>query len=144
MSMALYDPKNHTFSLLGVIITGFADGEFIKASRKEDSFSVVVGAQGDRTRVQNRNVSGMFEFSLQRTADVNNILYAMVAADEAGAQLVGTAQLVDNATQIDTAHSSDAFIVRPADTALAKDLPTIKWQVLCGGLEFGQGAQTAI
>lgn len=143
MALKPYDPLQFTLHFKGIQITGFADGEFITASRKEDAFSLVAGGQGDVARVQNRNVTGQIKFVLQKTADVNALLAAIRSSDEKNGDGVGTAQIQQlNGTAV--VHSEDAFFAKSPDFKVSKDLPTVEWVLLCGHIDIDEGATPSL
>ena len=52
--MKTFDPKLVTVLIAGVPITGFADGELVTVEKNEDEWGYHVGADGEVTRVRQR------------------------------------------------------------------------------------------
>ena len=77
-----YSPKNVAVIVGGVAITGFAEGTFIVLEREVDSFTKVVGADGDVSRTANANKSGSCTITLKQTSDSNDVLSGILLADE--------------------------------------------------------------
>lgn len=82
MALKPYDFKQVAFILGGRIITGFAEGEAITVERDEDSFTLMVGADGDATRAKSNNRSGTVTIRLLQTSESNLILQGFASADE--------------------------------------------------------------
>ncbi len=77
-----YDPGRVVASFKGIQILGFMDGTFISGERAEDAFEMAVGAQGDVTRVRNRNRTGTVTMTLQAASPSNDLLSAQAILDE--------------------------------------------------------------
>ena len=61
----VYNFKNNQVIVNGAIITGYADGDAIKAERNEDKFSQFVGADGDVTYNETNNDTGLITLMLK-------------------------------------------------------------------------------
>lgn len=77
-----YDPSQVTVIVGGVILSGFADGDFITCEREEDNFFKRVGGDGQVGRARNANKSGSFTFTLMATSPANEQLSALLAVDD--------------------------------------------------------------
>ena len=84
MGLKTYDPKQVTLVIGTHTVTGYMDGTFINASRNEDAFTTVVGADGEVTRVKSNNKSGRITATIKQSSDSNDVLSAILAADELG------------------------------------------------------------
>ena len=60
-NVTTYDPTKMVVVVGGVIVSGFADGDFITAKRDEDLYMKRVGADGHVARARNGNKSGTIE-----------------------------------------------------------------------------------
>ena len=79
-----YDPKKVLLSVGGTPspISGYAEGTFIDASRDANAFEKSVGADGEVTRIRNRNRAGSIKITLQQGSNSNAMLSALAEADE--------------------------------------------------------------
>ena len=84
MAVKVYDPKNVSVIVGGKILSGFADGTFIKAERNEQAYTLKVGVDGEGARAKNNNKSGKLTFTLMQTSSSNDVMSAYAAADELG------------------------------------------------------------
>ena len=104
-----YDPAKVLFSwgLLTGVLSGYAEGTFIKAGRDEKAFKKKGGADGEYTRVQNRSRGGHIELTLKQGSASNAILSAIFQADENSGTGVAPVTLIDmSGTQPQTAVSA--------------------------------------
>ena len=82
MGVKTFDPKQVQVIIGGNEIAGFADGEFINIERDENTFSKVVGADGEVSRSKSNNRSGALTLTLLQTSASNDVLSAIMIADE--------------------------------------------------------------
>lgn len=72
-----YDATKVIVTIGGIIITGFADGDYIKAKRSSDLYTKYVGADGEVSRSKTADKSGEIEVILGQTSSSNDELSAM-------------------------------------------------------------------
>jgi hypothetical protein len=77
-----YNPSEVVVTVGGVIMSGWSDGDHITARRNEDVSTMRAGNDGGVGRAINPNKSGEFEFKLLQTSGVNDLLSALVNADD--------------------------------------------------------------
>lgn len=130
-----HDPANTIVSWNGIIITGFAEGSMVAVDRAEDGYTMVTGAQGDTTRVRNRNRNGSVTVRLQPQAPANALLSAKVMLGEGlPTDLdLGPLQVKDLSTGTVVA-SVAAWIRKTAAIDLAADLTEREWVFDCYNL----------
>jgi hypothetical protein len=126
MAVKTYDPKAVQVSIGGNQITGFADGEFISVERAEDSFTKVVGADGEVSRAKSNNKSGMLTLTLQGTALANDILSGIAIADELDNSGVVPVFIKDTAGTT-VLFAAEGWIRRPANYTAAKEITNREW-----------------
>ena len=92
-----YDPAKTIFSwsLLPGLFTGYAEGEFIKFMRAGKLWISKGGADGETTRVQNRDRRGIIQITLKQGSTTNAMLSAILQADENSGTGVAPGSLVD-------------------------------------------------
>ena len=82
MALKTYDPKQVSIVIGARPISGFADGEFIRVERNNDSWAYSTGADGEGTRVKSNDRSGRVTVILASTSESNGYLSELVIADE--------------------------------------------------------------
>lgn len=121
-------------------IQGFADGTFVKVERNEDSFKVLVGADGEVTRTRSLNRSGRVTFTLLQTSESNLYLAALVAADELTSNGTGVLPLMIKDRNGNSLHAaSEAWVLKPAAGEYGKEVGTREWVIECGDLKTFEG-----
>lgn len=130
-----YDPGLVIVTFGSTIITGYADGTFVKASRNEDAFKTYVGADGTPARSRSRNRSGSIEITLSQTSPSNDALSASVLADELLGTGVSPCSIRDlNGTTLVVA--PEAWVRKPADIEEGKEIGPRTWTIDTGRMEM--------
>lgn len=83
MSAKTYNPKKVSVIVGGQIISGFTDGNFIKAARNSDMWNMKVGVDGIGTRSKTNDKSGKITITLHQSSPSNDYLSTLAATDEA-------------------------------------------------------------
>lgn len=138
MPTKTYDPKKVLFSFAGVLIQGYASGTFIEADRNEDGFTLTKGAGGEGARTMNNNRSGTVTVTLLASAQSNDALAAIAAADELSG--TGVAPLFAkefNGTMALAA--ANAWVKKLPKIDRAKELGEVQWVFECEDLELFAG-----
>lgn len=126
MAVRQYDPKLVTVTVGGAIITGFSDGTFINVVRNEQTWNLKVGVDGEGTRARNNNTSGKFEIELMQSSPSNDVLSALIAADENAA--AGAVPILVRDTHGTTVASClTAWVQKYPDVGYAKETGVRKW-----------------
>lgn len=133
-----YNPKRVAVSFAGRLLTGFADGTFITVSRNEDTFALAVGSDGEAARSASSNRSGRVTLTLMQTSASNDILSALAATDERTNQGTG-ALMVKDASGRTVVLAAEAWIVKPADAELGREIGNREWVFETGDLEIFNG-----
>lgn len=122
-----YDPNEQDLIFNGVLITGYAEGTFIKASRNEPSFSFKASNSGGGARCRNPNKSGRIEITLHQGSPSNGVLSAFMEQDELTGEGVGEAMIKDRSTQGAKVTAQNAWITQPADYERSKETGDVTW-----------------
>lgn len=132
-STKTYDPGLVVVQFGPFLITGYADGTFVKASRNEDSFKVYVGADGTPARARSRNKSGTVEVTLAQTSPSNDAFATALAADELLGAGVYPLMVKDlNGTTLVAA--AEAWVTKAADVEEGKEVGNRAWKLETGSL----------
>src|SRR5690242_2021423 len=133
-----YAPDHVSFVFKGFPIMGFQDGTFIEAERKEDGFTMHVGALGDVTRVKNLNRTGHVTLTLMAQHPDNDTLQSIADDDEQNSTGVGTLQIMDHNGNMEV-HASLAWIRKRPKIDRAKEAGPTTWTFDCADLELNSG-----
>jgi hypothetical protein len=143
MSTRSYDPAQVILNVNGVDASGFADGTFIKVERNVDAFSLVVGADGEATRVKSHNRSGRFTFTLQQSSPFNDYLSSLASADETSSTGVAPILVKENGGKT-LAQASKAWVVKKSAVEFGKESGTREWIMETGDMALDVGGSAAL
>ncbi len=139
-AMKQYDPAKVIVIVGPIMVSGFADGTFISAEKNVDTFSLVVGAGGEATRVRSQNNSGKVTLTLLQTSETNALLAAMHEADRllpAGAGVVPI--LIKDVFGTTVVGATKAWISKPPKVEFGKDTGTREWTIESNDIEIFAG-----
>lgn len=128
MGAKTYSPKKVSVTIAGLIATGYAEGTFIQIERAADTFTKVVGSDGEVGRVHSADHSGKITLTLQQTSEFNDVLSALQQADEL--TLSGKFPIAvkdNNGTSLYV--SGDAWIMKPANSEYSNTMSTREWVI---------------
>jgi hypothetical protein len=126
MAITTYDPKQVVVSFLGNLLTGYAAGSFVTATRAADTFTLHVGADGEAVRTRSANRSGTVTVRLVQTSPANDFLAAAAAADELSGAGVGPIFVKDLGGRT-LAAAQNAWVKKPAVIDFGADVGTREW-----------------
>jgi Protein of unknown function (DUF3277) len=123
-----YNPAKVVLTFLGQIVTGFAEGSFLKASRNKDTYTYTAGADGSGCRTLNPDKSGRVTITLMQSSISNDVLSAAQILDELTGSATGPLIVKDlNGSLVVSA--GNAWIVKPADVDLAAEVGNREWVI---------------
>ena len=133
MANNTYSPEDVVVSVNGVNISGFMSGTFISASREVDTFTKLVGNDGEVTRTKSANKSGQVELTLLQTSYSNDILSALQIADEVSSsgKFVFMVKDLLGRTLI---NGAECWLSRPADVEYSDEVTGRVWTIVVGQL----------
>ncbi|MGN6103658.1 MAG: phage structural protein [Kofleriaceae bacterium] len=138
MAFKTYNPALVTISFKGINLTGIMDGTFLEAERDEDAFMKHVGAAGDVTRTRNLNKGGKVTVTLVATHPTNDLLAAILDADEQFGLGYGPLQIKDLSGNM-KCRANEAWISKPPKIERAKESGSCVWVFDCAELEIFAG-----
>ena len=128
MGVKNLDPKQVSIAFGPVLISGFADGTYVSVERNEDSFSLMVGADGEAARSKSNNLSGRVTVTLMQTSASNALLSAIAQVDERSSAGDGiNPLLVKDNNGLDLYTAETAWIVKPATGSHGREAETREW-----------------
>lgn len=126
MSVKNYDPKQVAVIVGGKIISGFADGTFVKVERNEQAFNLKVGVDGEGTRAKSNNRSGKVTLTLMQSSLSNEVLSGFAILDETSGK--GAVPLYVNDKSGNSLFTAlTAWVQKFADPEYAKEVMTRTW-----------------
>lgn len=126
MSVKTYDPAGIAIIVAGGPIEGFAPDTFVVAARRNPSWALTVGADGEGARAKSNDKSGTITFTLIQTSLSNDFLSSLAALDELTNNGVGPLLIKDlNGDTIIAAGT--AWVQKPADSEYGKEIATREW-----------------
>ncbi|SRR6266567_1232 len=136
----IYDPDEYTLYVGGIIIDGFADGEFFTVEMMSDAFQSVVGTDGEVARSKSNDRRAKLTFKLMQTSSANEALSTLHNNDlnaPNGAGVV-TVSVVDNfgTTKV---QGNQGWITKFPDASLDRTAKSREWVVEIGNCTRVEG-----
>jgi hypothetical protein len=140
MAVKTYDPKRLMITFAGAAIEGFADGTFLTVERRNPSFNLMVGADGEGARARSNDNSGTITLSLIQTSKSNTLLSAFSALDEASGN--GVAPFFVKDLNSDTLLvAATAWVSKPANAEFGKEISNREWTLETDNITLFNGGQ---
>jgi hypothetical protein len=137
MQTKLYSPDQVFITFGPHKLEGYADGTFVKVERDEDSFMKKTGADAEVARTRNLNKGGKVTVTLLQTSKSNAIMETILLADEVTPAGAGVLPLmVKNAMGYELHSAAEAWIKKPADSELGKEVGNREWVLDCAALSW--------
>ncbi len=128
MGLKTYDASEVALVFAGNIIDGFADGTFVSVDQNEDSFSLVVGSDGEGARSKNNNRSGTITFTLLQTSESNGFLAAQHNLDILSANGDGIGALIVKDGSGNSLYTADlAWVRKPPTAEFGREVVSREW-----------------
>jgi len=128
--LGTYDPKKVTLMFGTYLITGYADGTFIKTAMADaDIYKNHVGARGEVSRTKNPNMMGSITFTLKQTSPSNAILDLLKEST-----IPLPVVLTDNSDAKFGATAVNAWINKRPDIERAMEESKVEWVIWCDEL----------
>lgn len=109
-----------------IMVSGLAEGTFVKAEYNEDAFKLLVGADGEATRSKTSNRSGRITFSLLQSSQANDSLSALANLDFASGGGIVPILIKDNSGRT-LISCEKAWVVKQAASEFAKEAGNREW-----------------
>lgn len=133
--MREYDPTQITVSFAGIVVEGYADGEFVRIERDTDDFQDVVGTDGEVSRARSSDLRATVTIILMQTSPSNALLSALRQADLDNPGGAGVGPLVIRDRLGTSIHRSDqAWIAKAPDVSYDRTPTPREWKIRCARL----------
>lgn len=133
-----YDPKQFSIIVGGKIITGFADGSFIKLERNQQAFMLKMGTDGEGTRAKSNDNSGKITITLMQSSSSNDDLSSYAIADQLNNSGVVPVFLRDGSGRT-VASAATAWVQKLPDSEFSNEAQTRAWILETDGLDYFVG-----
>lgn len=131
-----YDASKVIITIDGVILHGFADGDFVSARYDEDRYSKIKGVDGEVTRIRTLSTSGAIEFTLMASSSANDELNSF----NPDYGYIGVAPITVADLSGRTVISASASWLKTAPpVAKGKEIGEYKWVFDCSEMEIVYG-----
>lgn len=130
-----YDPREVSFTFAGAKISQFMDGTFIEVERKNDTFTMHEGSNGDITRTRIRSRAGHYTITLMAQGSDNDLLQAIMDDDEQFGTGLGTCQVQDHSGLMEC-HSQIAWVRKRPKIDRAKEAGGVQWIIDAADVEI--------
>jgi hypothetical protein len=126
-----YDPSKVRVLIGALVMTGFADGTFVKINRSGDAFDKKRGADGTVDRINKSAYDFEVDFSLKGTSPLNASLSGLLATDQLtnGAIFPLTIQDLSGNSLFE---APQAWIKKDPDQDFADSLNNRSWKIDTG------------
>lgn len=137
--LGTYSPENMTIVLsnskMSHTVSGYADGTFLSISRQAPHATLYTGADLSNARVVRGNKGATVSLTLHQAGESNDILSALLAADETSRD----GSDCFSVTIVDTIgrskyYSPVAFLGNNPDASFGVDIEAREWQIHCVSL----------
>jgi len=127
------------FLVDGVPLVGLADGDdIISVDRNKETFSLLIGGQGDAAAIYDSDRSGVATVKLLQTSTSNAILSAKYKIQEAGV-LSPIPIAIKDTSGLDLVTGDAAFIVKPPAMAYGQGHNAREWSFVIPTLTIFAG-----
>lgn len=143
MAVRTYDPKSVIITIGGVPMSGFSDTTFVEIAREEATWTKVVGADGYVTRGKTNNFSGTITLTLKQSSPSNDILSALLAADEVSNSGI-VPILIKDLSGNSTYFSAQGWVQQYPSSTFGKEINDREWIIALADIDLfvGSNAET--
>lgn len=126
LSLRSFDPKLVKISFGATLLTGFAEGTFVKVSRNGAAFEKSRGSDGSVDRINKNALDFTVTVTLKQTSPINAILSGLMLADQLKNKGVLPLVIKDlGGSTLFTA--AQAYISKDPDQEFGDSLTTREW-----------------
>lgn len=138
MAVKTYNPAEVFVTIAGIPIRGYADGTFVTVARRNPSWNLAVGSDGEGARARSNDNSGTITLTLMQSSDSNQALQQLFNVDELSGDGVGPFLLVDRSgnTLID---AESCWISSQAEASFGREIENREWTIETDAVNFNLG-----
>ena len=124
--MKTYDPGQVSVTFGPIILSGFGDGEQIMVEPNVESFTLLMGAQGEGARTRSRDKSARVTVRILQTSETNDLLSAVQNLDRAAGEGIFPLMVKDNGGR-SLFLAESAWIVAPPSSPFGSEAGVREW-----------------
>lgn len=124
--LSSYSAADVSMTAGAIMISGMAEGTFVKASFNEEAFKILVGADGEATRSKSSNRSGRVSFTTLQSSAANDSLSGLANLDFASGGGIVPLLVKDNSGRT-IISAEKAWIVKHSDMEFGKEAGNREW-----------------
>ena len=137
-----YSADKVVVTIGGVIVTGFADGDFVTAKYDEDRSTKKVGADGEVGRSRNPSKAGTIEVILSASSKANDELSALFNLKQIGGFETPIPVGIADLSGRSVASSSKSWLKTAPDMTFGKEIGDRTWVIDCADLTLSYGGNS--
>lgn len=124
-------------------MSGFSDGTFLEVIRNEQTWNLVVGADGYATRGKTNNYSGQVTLTLKQSSPSNDVLSGFIALDELTNNGI-VPVLIKDLSGNSTYFAGQGWVQQWANSTFGKEIADREWTITLATLDLfvGSNAET--
>lgn len=138
MAFYTYDSSKLSIVINGIPIDGFADGTVVTVERDEDSFTKMVGTDGEVTRSKTNNKSGSVTLTLTQSSKSNRDLTGIFVLDEKTGNGVGPF-LMKYKNGLSLYSAENCWIRKPPSAEWGREATNREWIIDVDALNIFEG-----
>lgn len=134
--MKVYDPDQISIVFAGILMRGYADGEFVRVEPRTEDFTLKIGTDGEGTRSKTNDRSATVTIILEQTSEVNAQLSALRNLDVNTPGGAGVGALLIRDRLGNTLHRANAaFIQQMPASSYDRESTSREWVIICERME---------
>ena len=138
-----FNPAETSVVVAGNTLTGFAEGTFVEIARAEDTFTDVVGANGEVTRIKRNNLSATITITLLQGSESNLVLSNLHNIDENTGIGVFVVNITDNSGG-STYKGAKAWVQKTSDVTFSSAHESRAWTIKVAQLIMSTAGNTTL
>ena len=131
--MKSYNPKSVAVIVDGFQLTNFAEDTKVEVAFRNPAYDLMIGADGDGTRVQSNDNSATIKISLAQSSDSNDKLSAIALADRTNGGGIVTVMVKDISGR-SLFVAAQAYIEKLPDSSFGKKVNSREWTFVTDNL----------
>jgi hypothetical protein len=128
--MKVYDPDQVSVIAFGILIEGWADGEFITIENESEAFTDKIGTDGEVSRSKSNDDRATATIKLMQTSSSNALLTGVYQLDRALPNGAGVGSFMVRDRQGTSLYAAaEAWIQKVPDVSFDREATTREWKI---------------
>jgi hypothetical protein len=130
-----YDADQVTLVFAGILVQGYADGDFCTIEYESDGFTDVAGTDGEVARSKTNDRRATITIELLQTSSSNALFSQLANLDLNAPNGAGVGSLLINDRQgLSLYTAAECWIQKPADATFGREVTSRSWVLRCANL----------